>query len=41
MLLVEGAIVTALVQDDLAAAANAKLAARALVDQAVRATGPG
>lgn len=35
MLLVEGAIVTALVQDDLSAAANAKVAARALVMQAV------
>jgi AcrR family transcriptional regulator len=34
MLLVEGAIITALVQDDLAAARNAKVAARALVRQA-------
>lgn len=37
MLLVEGAIVTALVQDDLAAAANAKAAATALVDRALAA----
>lgn len=36
MLLVEGSIVTALVQDDLQAAANAKAAARSLVKQHLR-----
>lgn len=39
MLLVEGAIVTALVQDDLRAAAGAKAAARSLVEQALLSSG--